>query len=163
MIYRIYTDGSARNNGGAKSWGAWGWVCVSQEGDKISGRTTATSNTTNQRMELMAAVEALETTAPLLETLDTIEVYTDSSYLCNCVNQNWYSKWETNGWKTTKRQEVINADLWRRLIPFFRDCRIKFLKVKGHADGSTEHEKWNAYVDNLVQNASAALKDLEVN
>lgn len=163
MNYYIYTDGSARNNGQKNNYGAWGWVCVSEDDSRLDGRAVSTHNTTNQRMELMGAVDALESMLPFLKEEDTVIVYTDSAYLHNCYTQKWYDNWEKNGWQTTKRRPVVNADLWERLIPFFKNDFILFEKVKGHSDGETRHEKWNNYVDKIVQEASKKAKDENCN
>lgn len=157
MIYSVYTDGSARNNGEKNNCGAWGWVNISGN-EKMDEKVAVEYDTTNQRMELMAAADALETIVPYLSKIDILTIYTDSAYLHNCYHNKWYQTWEKNGWKTTKKQPVANEDLWRRLLPFFENPQIFFSKVKGHADNSTPHEKWNDYVDKKVQEASAKAK-----
>ena len=113
--------------------------------------------TTNQRMELAAALNALKVVWPMCEVFDDIEICTDSAYLHNCVTQKWYVNWQSNGWKNSKKQPVANQDLWEQLVPYFEMPNIKFTKVKGHADNV-----WNNYVDDLAQTASARAKENKV-
>lgn len=149
--YLIYCDGSTRANGQADAIGAWAYVILNGEhGTLVAADAQAESGTTNQRMELAAALNALNMAMPICEVFDTIEVCTDSAYLHNCVTQKWYSNWMMNGWKNAKKQPVANQDLWEQLVPYFEMPNIKFTKVKGHADNI-----WNNYVDDLAQTASA--------
>lgn len=157
MKYLIYTDGSTRNNGKTNAVGGWAYVILTfnEQIPEYYGRdqnSGAELNTTNQRMELTAAINALKSLNEwhLVRDEDGVVVFSDSAYLINCYKQNWWVNWEKNGWKNSKKQPVANKDLWERLIPFFKDERIKWEKVKGH-----ENDVWNCYVDNLAQNASA--------
>lgn len=157
MKFEIYCDGSTRGNGKENAVGAWAWV-AHEGGNKIFENCQAEKNTTNQRMELTAAAEALEAVCREFVTpFDRVIVYTDSAYLHNCVVQSWWCNWQINGWKNSKKQPVANQDLWERLIPYFEMPEVEFVKVKGHAGGRNEHEKWNDYVDGLAQSASAKL------
>lgn len=159
MIYRVYCDGSTRGNGQENAVGAWAYVIVNSEYESMSrADVQAVSGTTNQRMELQAAIEAIKAALPLCEKGDIIQIYTDSAYLHNCYKQKWYENWQKNGWKNAKKQPVANEDLWKELIPYFDTFGIEFYKVKGHTAGTTNHEMWNNYVDELAQNASARKK-----
>lgn len=154
--YLIYCDGSTRANGQADAVGAWAYAIINGEyGTMITNEVQAEVGTTNQRMELAAALNALNAAMPMCESFDDIEVYTDSAYLHNCVIQKWYVNWQSNGWKNAKKQPVANQDLWEQLVPYFEMPNIKFSKVKGHAGCRNNHEIWNNYVDDLAQTASA--------
>lgn len=157
MVFDIYCDGSTRNNGRADAIGAWAYV-VLHEGIKIHQDCRAEVGTTNQRMELTAAVEALDYLFynEVCVPFDFVEVYTDSAYLHNCYTQKWYENWQNNGWKNSKKQPVANQDLWERLVKYFEMPEVKFVKVKGHAD-----VRWNNYVDDLAQAASANIKKIK--
>lgn len=155
MVFDIYCDGSTRGNGQENSVGAWAYVVLGPNG-KICQNCQAEKNTTNQRMELTAAIEALEYLVhnEICVPFDKIIVYTDSAYLHNCYAQNWYKNWQRNGWVNAKKQPVANRDLWERLIDFFEMPEVEFTKVKGHADN-----RWNCYVDDLAQCTSQKLKE----
>lgn len=157
MKYKIYTDGSTRKNGSSNAVGAFGFV-VLDETERIVGEgSKLEKQTTNQRMELLAAIYGIEFIKDLIKENDIIEIYSDSAYLCNCKHQLWYKNWLKNGWINSKKQPVANQDLWEQLIPIFENKQINFIKVKGHA-GRNCHEKWNEYVDNLVQTLTGGSK-----
>ena len=155
MKFEIYCDGSTRGNGQENAVGAWAYL-VRNENGIFKTDYRAEANTTNQRMELMAAAEALDFIVynHLVVPFDTIVVYTDSAYLHNCVKQGWYRNWQMNGWKNSKKQPVANQDLWERLIPYFEQPEIEFVKIKGHAG-----VEYNEQVDTMAQNASLQLKE----
>ena len=156
MIRQIefYTDGafSSKTEMG-------GWACVALEDNMIIFEQSGYEPySTNNRMELMAILCALET-ADEIETGHTkVIIYTDSAYAANAFNQQWYSKWMHNGWKTADKQDVKNQDLWKRIIALYIKMKERFdleiVKVKSHAG-----DKWNTYVDLL---AVKARKELEI-
>jgi ribonuclease HI len=113
---------------------------------EISG---ADPQTTNQRMELMAVVAALKA---LKVTGWEVEVYSDSAYLVNAFGQKWLDKWQQNGWKNSKKEEVANQDLWKELLHLTGKNRVTMKKVKGHAG-----DEYNERCDQL---ARQAIKDL---
>ena len=154
MTFEIYCDGSTRGNGYEGSVGAW--ACLVHEGGNIIFKNCrAEKNTTNQRMELTAAAEALEKVMfDYACPNDKVVVYTDSAYLHNCYTQKWYKNWQKNGWKNSKKEPVANRDLWERLFPYFDNKQIEFVKVKGHAG-----VEYNEIVDTMAQNASMAAKE----
>ena len=121
----IYTDGACSGNPGPGGYG----VVLSCEGKKIelSGRE---DETTNNRMELMAAIVALET----LKFPCVVTLHSDSSYLVNAYNNNWIEGWKKNGWKNSSKQAVKNVDLWERLEVQTARHKVQFVKVKGHAN-----------------------------
>lgn len=156
MKYYIYTDGSCRNNGAANAVGAWGCLVLKTDGqDILLTRSGIDYNTTNQRMELKAALRAcmLMENEFNIGAFDSICIYTDSAYLHNCIQQRWYKRWQMNNWINSKKQPVANRDLWEQLIPYFEDIRFVFHKVPGH-----QNNKWNNYIDNIVQRLSAEAK-----
>lgn len=153
MTYEIYCDGSTKGNGKENSVGAWAWL-VHEGGNIFKKECQAETNTTNQRMELTAAAEALDyVITEVAVPSDKVLVYTDSAYLHNCYSQKWYKNWEINGWKNSKKQPVANQDLWERLIKYFEMPEVEFIKVKGHAG-----VKYNEIVDDLAQTAAARLQ-----
>lgn len=113
---------------------------------EISG---SAARTTNQRMELQAAVEALRA---LGETPRPVVLFSDSAYLVNCFRDRWYERWERNGWVNAKKQPVQNRDLWEALLELNREHQVTFKKVKAHADD--EH---NNRVDALARAAITAV------
>lgn len=136
----IYTDGACSGNPGPGGWGA-----VLLYGDKKKEISGGEAETTNQRMELTAVIQALKA----VKVSDwTVTVYTDSAYIVNAFAENWIDKWLQNGWKNSKKEDVANQDLWKKLIELGRINRVKIKKVKGH---SGDH--WNERCDELARNA----------
>ena len=143
----VYTDGSALGNPGPGGWGA---ILEHPKKDKeLSG---GFARTTNNRMELLAAIKALEA----LTTKASVDLYTDSKYLCDAVNKNWIRGWVKNGWKTSAKKPVKNQDLWTRLIPLLARHEVRFHWVKGH-NGHPENER----CDVLAKEAASGM-DLPV-
>ena len=154
MKFEIYCDGSTRGNGQADAVGAWAWL-IHEGGNVFKKDSGAEKGTTNQRMELTAAANALEYAMnEIVSPFDRLIVYTDSAYLHNCYTQKWYKAWEINGWKNSKKQPVANQDLWERLIKYFEYPEVEFVKVKGHAG-----DHYNEIVDTMAQTASAQFKE----
>jgi ribonuclease HI len=121
----IYTDGACSKNPGPGGWGA-----ILQFGFHSKEISGFEPSTTNNRMELTAAVKALEAlTEPCSAT-----IHSDSAYLINTFQQGWLTKWQLNGWKTANKGQVENQDLWRKLLDLTGIHRVKWVKVKGHAD-----------------------------
>ncbi|MCL6592882.1 MAG: ribonuclease HI [Alicyclobacillus sp.] len=120
----IYTDGACSGN----PW-AGGWAAVLQYRGKTKEISGGERHTTNQRMELTAACEALG----LLQRPCRVILYSDSAYLVNCFKQHWYVNWQRNGWKNSKGEPVQNRDLWERLLTMTARHDVTFAKVKGHA------------------------------
>lgn len=136
----IYTDGACSGNPGPGGWGA-----VLMHKDKVKEISGGEFETTNQRMELTAVVEALK--ALKIRDWD-ITVYSDSAYLVNAVTKNWLGNWQANGWKNSRKEPVANQDLWQDLIRLMRLNRVKVQKVKGHSG-----DKWNERCDRLARSA----------
>ena len=119
----IHTDGACSGNPGPGGWGA-----ILQWGEHTRELKGGESHTTNNRMELMAAIMALET----LKRACTIDLHTDSQYLRNGIT-NWIHTWKRNGWRTSDKKPVKNADLWQRLDAALGHHDIHWHWVKGHA------------------------------
>lgn len=160
MKFDIYCDGSCRNNGAKNAIGAWGYVILDSDYNILHQDCGVKQGTTNQQMELTAAIEGCEYIKKhLLSPFDCVMIHTDSAYLHNCKNAKWYESWQNNGWLNSKKQPVANKELWERLIPYFNCIEFSFYKVKGHSSDLSVNTKWNNYIDNIVQQASAeALK-----
>lgn len=144
----VYTDGSTKNNGQENAVGGWAYIVL------VNGSLAYTDygylfNTTNQQMELFAAIEACAYLDNRYDSFDSFTIYSDSAYLVNCVNNKWYEKWLTNGWKNSKDEPVANKPYWNLLIPYFDDFRFTFEKVKGHSN-----VKFNNLADELAQRAA---------
>ena len=121
----IYTDGACSGNPGPGGWGA---ILMYKDTKKeISG---GKKDTTNNIMELTAALEGLK----LLKFPCEVDLYSDSAYLVNGFSQGWIYNWQKNNWKTASKSEVKNVDLWRALLYEVNKHNVKFVKVKGHAD-----------------------------
>ena len=134
----IYTDGACSGNPGPGGWGA---ILMYDEMKKeISG---GEKNTTNNIMELTAAIKALD----CLKFPCEVELYSDSAYLVNAFNQKWIEGWIKNNWKNSNKEEVKNKELWEKLIDLNKIHKIKFIKVKGHSDNI-----YNNRCDELARN-----------
>ncbi len=121
----IYTDGACSGNPGAGGWGA-----ILMFGGKKKEISGFEAETTNNRMELMAAINSLK----LLKESCAVTLYSDSAYLCNAFNNGWVNNWQKNGFIGSNKQPVKNKDLWDELIKLGYFHKITYVKVKGHAD-----------------------------
>ncbi len=125
-VTTVYTDGACSGNPGP---GGWGWA-VAPAGEPCG--SGGDNHTTNQRMELLAVLEALRSLGVGSEA-GPVLVVSDSTYVVNCFRDRWYVKWQANGWHTTAKKPVANADLWRPLIELFEANPVTFGWVKGHS------------------------------
>lgn len=121
----IYTDGSCPKNPGRG-----GYAALVIYGLNIFEITGAEENSTNNRMEIMAAIAGIE----YLKEPHKIKLYSDSAYLVDCFKQRWFEKWYTQGWKNGEGKPIKNKDLWLRLFKSLNGHKIEFIKVKGHSD-----------------------------
>ena len=138
----IYTDGACSGNPGPGGWGAiLEFKGIEKE---LSGYEAVT---TNNRMELTAALKALT----LLKEPCQVTLYSDSAYLVNGFLQKWVVNWEKNGWRNSKKEPVLNADLWRGLIAEAKRHRIKWVKVKGHSD-NVNNNRCDKLATDAIQN-----------
>lgn len=120
----IYTDGACIGNPGPGGYGA---VLLSGEHRKeLSG---GFANTTNNRMEILAAIVGLET----LKKPSAVTLYSDSRYLVDAIEKGWAIKWQANGWMRNKKERAVNPDLWERLLGLTKQHDVAFRWVRGHA------------------------------
>ncbi len=131
----IYTDGACSGNPGPG-----GWAAVLRYGDLIRELSGGEAQTTNNRMELLGAIEALKA----LKEPCQVDLYTDSQYLANAINKGWLSSWKEKNWKR-KDGELKNPDLWQELDRLLAIHSVSFHWVKGHADN-----EWNNRCDALA-------------
>ena len=121
----IYTDGACSYNPGP---GGWGVVLI--YGEKQKQLSGFEENTTNNRMEIMAVIKALESLKQPCE----VDLYTDSAYVSNAFLQDWVSNWVKNNWRGSDKKQVKNKELWQKLLNLTEIHKVTFHKVKGHAD-----------------------------
>lgn len=140
----IYTDGACSGNPGPG-----GWAAVLKYGPHERVISGGARHTTNNRMELTAAVEALKA----LKEPCRVSLHTDSAYLFRAFKHRWIDRWQRNGWKTASKQPVENQDLWEELIELNKKHTIEWIKVKGHAN-----DKLNNRVDQLAVSAMKEFK-----
>ena len=131
----VYTDGACSGNPGP---GGWAWAV--EGGAFASG---AAPHTTNQRMEITAAFEALRTLQ------GPLEIVSDSTYVVNCFKQRWHAGWRANGWKNSQKKPVANRDLWEPFIELALSRDVSFRWVKGHGT-----DRMNHLVDELAVEAA---------
>ena len=129
QVVNIYTDGACSGNQNDENTGGWG--AVLEYGKHEKTLFGGEKNTTNNRMEMMALISALD--ALHKESL-TIRVFSDSSYLMNCFREKWYEKWLVNNWITSNKSPVENRDLWERLLLSINKHQMEFYRVKGHVN-----------------------------
>ena len=137
-----YTDGASSGSRGPGGYGAvLGWKGKTEE---ISG---CEHNTTNLRMELTAACVALE----MIDEGHIVTVYSDSSYVVNCMRRGWYKKWRENEWLNHIKEPVANRDLWERLLEATQSHQeVRWRKVKGHSKTAGPHKTGNDRADELA-------------
>jgi ribonuclease HI len=135
-----FTDGACSGNPG---YGGYGIVVCDDSFQIIKKISQGVENTTNNRMELQAVITAIELAKR--NNYDEIEIFTDSAYVVNAINQKWIATWIMRGWKTIKNEEVKNRDLWEKLISVTPGIKYHFTKVKGHSSN-----KLNDLADDLA-------------
>lgn len=139
----IYTDGACSGNPGKGGWGA---VLVYNKSEKqLSG---ANPDTTNNRMELTAVIEALKALKEPCE----VTLTTDSKYVCDAINKGWVYSWQKKGWKKSDGKTALNIDLWQELLTLLEKHKVEFVWVKGHAG-----HKYNEICDALAVGEYKAL------
>ena len=127
----IYTDGACRGNPGKGGWGAI--LIYGKNKKEMSGGEKLT---TNNRMELMAAIEALS----ILKEPCEVTLTSDSKYLVDAIQKGWLDSWKKNGWRKADRSEVLNVDLWQKLIVQLERHEVSFVWVHGH-EGHVYNER----------------------
>ncbi|MHC4884334.1 MAG: ribonuclease HI [Planctomycetota bacterium] len=141
----IYTDGACSGNPGPGGWGA---VLICHEPPATKEINGAEFNTTNNRMEMMGVISALE----LLKVPCDVTITTDSRYVCDAFRKNWIRGWLKNGWKTASKQPVKNQELWERMLTALEPHQVSWEWVKGH----NEHPE-NERADALAVEAREAI------
>jgi ribonuclease HI len=131
----VYTDGACSGNPGP---GGWAWAV--EDGRFASG---AEVHTTNQRMEIAAALEAIR------GLTGKLEIVSDSTYVVNCFKQRWHIAWRANGWRNSQKKPVANRDLWEPFIELALGRQVSFRWVKGHGT-----DPMNDWVDQLAVQAA---------
>lgn len=146
-VVEIYTDGACKGNPGVGGWGAW-FHYNGHEKSIFGGE----ENTTNNRMEMMAVIKALET----LKRASKVKLYTDSSYVQKGMTE-WLAGWKAKNWKTAGKKPVKNDDLWKQLDMLASQHQIEWLWVRGH-DGNIGNERAdvlaNAGVEQVLNKAN---------
>ena len=152
MKVTIYTDGAARGNPGNGGYGAV-LNYTNAHGETFTRELSAGyAHTTNNRMELMAVIAALEA----LNRPCTIDVHLDSQYVVKAFNDHWIEGWQRRGWKTAAKKPVKNVDLWQRLLQAMAPHDVTFIWVRGHAGNAL-----NERCDKLATTAADSGRLLE--
>lgn len=139
----LYTDGACSGNPGP---GGWGTILRYKDNEKrISG---GAKETTNNRMELTAVIEALKA---LKAPGQTIQIFTDSSYVANCFREKWYESWEQNKWRNAAKKSVENQELWKELLALVRMHEVRFFRVKGHVNLNSKSTNFDALYEKFLQ------------
>lgn len=138
----IYTDGACSGNPGKGGWGA---VLVYKDTEKeICG---GSADTTNNRMELTAVIEALK----ILKEPCEVSLTTDSKYVCDAITKGWVYSWKRNSWKKADKKPALNVDLWEQLLPLLETHKVTFNWVKGH-NGHPYNERCDRLAVSFYQN-----------
>lgn len=130
-LVHIFTDGACKGNPGKGGWGA-----VLKYGSATKEMSGFCHNTTNNRMELTAVIQALYALKEPCEVILT----TDSQYVVNGIEKGWVEKWKANGWRKPDRKPAQNSDLWEELLSLLKVHNVKFEWIKGH-NGHEENER----------------------
>ena len=139
----IYTDGSCLGNPGKG-----GYAAILKYGQYTKELSGGERETTNNRMEIMSVIAALEALNQPCEA----ELYTDSQYVVNAINEGWAVRWRSMGWMRNKKEPALNSDLWEKLLQLLSVHKIKFNWVRGHSG-----HKYNERCDELARNFAASV------
>ena len=142
-MIKIYTDGACSGNPGP---GGWGYVIL--ENGKLHTGKGSESQTTNNRMELIAAIKALESA----RTDESLYLYTDSTYLQKGITE-WIENWKKNNWITSSKKPVSNKDLWEKIDQLNLELDIKWKWVKAHQSDNSDDTLYNNMADELATGA----------
>lgn len=159
MVYKIYTDGAASGNGKADCIAGWAYVVLDENNNKIAESSGAILNGTNNIGELTAIIESLYYIKMSIDDnpMNTYLIHSDSAYCINGITS-WRHNWKRNDWWRDKgqTQELKNRELWIELDSLIDPVKMRFIKVKGHADNN-----FNNYVDKLAVLAVKEAKENE--
>jgi len=137
----VYTDGACKNNPGPGGYGV-----ILQYGENRKEFSAGYRLTTNNRMEIMAAIVGLEALKEPCE----VRILSDSQYLVNAIEKGWARRWQANGWMRSNKEKAVNPDLWERILALCKTHKVRFEWVRGHA-GHKENER----CDELATSAAA--------
>ena len=137
----IYTDGACKGNPGAG-----GWSAILEYDGREKELCGGEKNTTNNRMELTAAIEGLNA----LKTPCKVNLYSDSQYLVNAINKGWLESWKQKGWRKSDKSQVLNDDLWKILDNLLSTHEVEFIWVRGH-DGHAYNERCDELASNYAE------------
>lgn len=143
-IVEIYTDGACSGNPGPGGWGA---ILISGQHEKVISGGEA--QTTNNRMEMKAVVEALKS----LKKPCVVNIYSDSALIINAMNKGWIDNWQKRDWKKADKKPVENKDLWQEMLLAMQPHQLKWIKVKGHSG-----HPLNERVDDIAVEAAQKFK-----
>ena len=145
----LYTDGACSNNPGP---GGYGTVLIYDSHRKeLSG---GYRRTTNNRMEILAAIVGLET----LKEPCRVTLFSDSQYLVNAIEKGWALRWQANGWMRNRKEKAVNPDLWDRLLELCKIHTVQFEWVRGHA-GHSENERCDELATAAVRSSNLAVDE----
>jgi len=139
-LVTVYTDGACSGNPGPG-----GWAALLEWKGQERKLTGSEPNTTNNRMEMRAVIEALKA----LKRPCKVKIHSDSALIINTFNKGWIKGWQKRNWKKSNKQPVENQDLWKEMLKAMDNHDVKWIKVKGHANDAT-----NNRVDELAVEAS---------
>lgn len=145
----VYTDGACSGNPGPGGYG----VVLLYKGSRRED-SGAYARTTNNRMEILAAIKALE----LLNEPCLVRLFSDSRYLVDAIEKGWVVKWRANNWMRNKKDAALNVDLWQRLLPLLERHKVEFVWVRGHAD-NPENNRCDALARQAIENGSFQADD----
>ena len=137
----IYTDGACSGNPGPGGWAA---IVMGETTQQLTG---GERHTTNNRMELTAAIEGLRA----LDESSTVKLHTDSAYVSRAFNDGWIENWQNNGWRTSSKKPVENQELWKALLEQNERHDVEWIWVKGHADNELNNLADALAVDAMEQ------------
>jgi len=143
-IVDIYTDGACSGNPGAGGYGV-----VLLYGTARREISAAYARTTNNRMEILAAIVALDA----LKEPCHVNLYSDSRYLVDAIEKGWAVRWQANGWMRNKRETAQNVDLWERMLPLLARHKVRFIWVRGHAENA-ENNRCDAMARAAIETAT---------
>lgn len=154
VVVDIYTDGACSGNPGK---GGWGVVLIC--GDHKKELSGFESETTNNKMELMAVIKALSA----LKYPCKVNLFSDSSYVVNAINQGWLINWKANSWRGSDKKQVKNIELWKELDELLKVHDVSFVWVKGHADNEFNNRCDELATGEIAKNndSAAAANDSE--
>ncbi len=138
----IFTDGACSGNPGKGGWGA-----ILRYGTNEKELYGGDANTTNNRMELTAVIQALTA----LKEPCVVTLTSDSKYVIDAITKGWVYSWQKNGWRKADKKPALNVDLWEQLLPLLEKHRVAFVWVKGH-DGHPENERCDRLAVSYYQN-----------